>query len=189
MIEIHHPGLGLAGGFLGPSAGEKRAMEDGQLHFPGVIGNGDREEAGILVVHVDEIDAVIRIKGREPQSLPVKQILRYRQGDPWADGRKRRVSHHVALEPFHERDARILAAAAAVGPPLVIRFRLQHNAEPLDSAGIASLIEPNPGNADARIVALRDEPWKKVELTIGATNGSRIQRRLRPPADCPVPAP
>ena len=88
MIEIHHPGLGLAGGFLGTSAGEKRAMEDGQLHFPGVIGNGDGEEAGILVVHVDEIDAVIRLKGREPQTLPVKQILRYGQGDPRADRAK-----------------------------------------------------------------------------------------------------
>ena len=76
MIEIHHPRLGLAGCFLGTSIGEKGSMEDGHLHFPGVIGNGDGEEAGILVVHVDEIDAVIRIKGRQPQSLPVKQILR-----------------------------------------------------------------------------------------------------------------
>ena len=76
MIEIHYPPLGLAGCFLGTSAGKERSMEHGQLHFPGVIGNGDGEEAGILVVHVDEIDAVIRFKGREPQSRPVKQILR-----------------------------------------------------------------------------------------------------------------
>ena len=62
MIEIHHPRRGLAGGFLGTSTGEKGPVEDGHLHFPGVIGNGDREEAGILVVHVDEINAVIRIQ-------------------------------------------------------------------------------------------------------------------------------
>jgi hypothetical protein len=41
-------------------------MEHGHLHFSGVIGNGDGEEAGILVVHMDEIDAVIRRKGRQP---------------------------------------------------------------------------------------------------------------------------
>ena len=71
-IEIHHPGRRVAGGFLRPSAGEKGSMEHSQLHFPGVIGNCDGEEAGIFVVHVDEIDALIRIKGREPKSLPVK---------------------------------------------------------------------------------------------------------------------
>ena len=32
-------------------------MEEGHLHFSGVIGNGDGEETGILVVHMDEIDA------------------------------------------------------------------------------------------------------------------------------------
>ena len=72
MIEIHHPGLALAGGFLRTSAGEKRSMEHGQLHFPGVIGNGDGEDAGILVVHMDEINAVIWCKGRQPDPLPVE---------------------------------------------------------------------------------------------------------------------
>ena len=53
-------------------------MEHGHLHFSGVIGNGDGKEAGILVIHMDEIDAVIRSKGREPQPLPMKQVLRTR---------------------------------------------------------------------------------------------------------------
>ena len=66
MIEIHITRRSLAGGFLGTSAGEKRAMEHGHLHFSSVIGNSDGEEAGIFVIHVDEIDALIRIKGREP---------------------------------------------------------------------------------------------------------------------------
>ena len=117
----------------------------------------------------------IRLKGREPQALPVEQILRHGQGDPRADGRKRRVSHHIVLERFDKRDARILAATAAVGPPLVISFRLQCNAKPLDSARIAGFVELYAGNADARIIALRDKPWKQVKLTVRATNGSRIQ--------------
>ena len=29
---------------------------------------------------------LIRSEGRQPQTLPVKQILRYGQGDPWAVG-------------------------------------------------------------------------------------------------------
>ena len=153
------------------------------------IGNGDGEEAGILVVHVDEIDAVIRTKGREPETLPVEQILRYGQGDPWAFGRKRRVRHHVALERFDKRDARIFAATTAVGPPLVVGFRLERDAEPLDAARIAGLIEPHARDADARVVAPRDEPRKQVELTIRPTNGRRIQDAFDLLRDCPVPAP
>ena len=41
--------------------------------------------------------------------------------------------------------------------------------------GSPALVELNPGDADARIITLRDEPWKKVKLTIRATNGSGIQ--------------
>ena len=41
-------------------------MEHGHLHFSGVIRYGDGEEAGILVVHVDEIDAVVGLKSRAP---------------------------------------------------------------------------------------------------------------------------
>ena len=81
MFAIHDPGLALAGGFLGAGAGKKRTVEKGQLHFPGVIGNGDGEDAGVLVVHVDEINALKGFKGRQPDPLPVEQILRHRQGN------------------------------------------------------------------------------------------------------------
>src|ERR1035438_10916608 len=51
MIEIDYPRFGLAGCFLGVSAVEKGPMEDGHLHFAGMVGNGDGEKAGIFVVH------------------------------------------------------------------------------------------------------------------------------------------
>ena len=187
--EIHLARRGLAGGFLGTRAGEKRAMEHGHLHFSGVIGYGDGEEAGILVVHVDEINAVVRREGRKPQPLPVDQIVRYGQGNPRADGRKRRVSHHVALQRFHECDARIFAATAAVRQPLVVGLRLQCDAEPLDPYRIAGVIEANPRDADARIIASRDEPWKQIKIAIRTANGSRIQDALDFRADFRVPAP
>ena len=75
-IEIHVTGRGVAGGFLRTSAGEKRPVKHGQLRMPGWIRNGDGEEAGIFVIHVAEFDAVIRTKGREPQTLPVEEVLR-----------------------------------------------------------------------------------------------------------------
>ena len=72
MIEIHQPGFGLAGGFLGTSAREKWPVENGQLHLSGVISNGDREKAGILVIHMDEINVVIRCEGSQSDTLPMK---------------------------------------------------------------------------------------------------------------------
>jgi hypothetical protein len=123
-------------------------MQEGHLHLSAVAGNRDGKEAGVLVVHMDEIDALIRSKGREPESLPMDQILRNGEGNPWTNGRERRVSHHVALKRFDEGDARILAATAAMRRPLVISFRLERDAQPLDSAWIASLVEFDAGNAD-----------------------------------------
>jgi len=35
-------------------------MNDRQLHLSGMIGNRDGEEAGVLVIHVDKINAAIR---------------------------------------------------------------------------------------------------------------------------------
>src|SRR5271165_3887102 len=175
VIEIDEQGLGLAGNFLGTGAGEKRPMNDGQLHLSGMIGNRDGEEAGVLVIHMDEINAIIGFEGSEAQTLPVKQILRCGQRYPWADRGKRRVSHHIALEPFYEGDTRVLATAAALRSKFVIRFRLERDAEPLDSAGIASAVEPDASDADARIVTLRDEPRKEVKTAVRPASGSRIQ--------------
>jgi hypothetical protein len=175
VIEIEQARIALAGGFLRTGAGEKRPMNDGQLHLPGMIGYGDGEEAGVLVIHMDEINAIIRFEGSEAQTFPVKQILRYGQRDPWADRGKRRVSHHIALEPFYEGDTRVLATAAAGRSKFVIRVRLERDAEPLDPAGIASAVEPDASDADARIVTLSDEPRKEVKMAVRPANGSRIQ--------------
>ena len=119
---------------------------------PDGFGMATGKEAGVFVIHVAEFDTVVRTKSREPQALPVEEVLRYGQGDPWASGRKCRVSHHVTLQRFHESDPRILAASAAIGPPLIIGFRLQCDAQPLDAYRIAGCIEPHAGNADARVI-------------------------------------
>ena len=142
---------------------------------PGWIWNGDREDAGVLIVHAVKLNAVIRPEGSQPQALPAEQVFGYRQGDPWAFRRKRRVSHYVAPERFDKRDTRILAAAATVASPLVIRFGLQCNTEPLDARRVAGLIKPHACDADARVIAPRDQPREEVKLTIRATRGSWVQ--------------
>ena len=48
----------MANGFLRTSAGKKRPVQDGQLRVPGWIGNRNREETGVLVIHAFELDAV-----------------------------------------------------------------------------------------------------------------------------------
>jgi hypothetical protein len=146
-----------------------------QCRLPRWIRNSDWEEAGILIVNAVELNAVVRPEGSQPHALPVEQILRFGKGDPWASRRKCRVSHHVVPKRFDERDTRILAATAAVGPPLVIGFRLQYDAEPLDACRIAGSIKPNSCNADARVISPRDQSREEVECTIRATNGRRIQ--------------
>jgi hypothetical protein len=79
------------------------------------------------------------------------------------------------LERLDKGNARILATATTAGQSLVVGLWLKRDAKPLDSERISGPIEPNPGDADARVIALRDEPRKQVELAIGAANGSRIQ--------------
>jgi len=124
-------------------------MEHGQLHFPGVIGNGDREDAGILVIHVDEINASKGFKGRQPNPLPMEQILRHGQRNSGSVRRKRRISHDVMLERLDKRNPGILASAAAVRTPLVVCFRLKRNAEPLDSSRVAGFVEFYAGDTDS----------------------------------------
>jgi hypothetical protein len=105
----------------------------------------------------------------------MKQILRNGEGNPWADGGERRVGHHIAPERFHEGDPWILAATTPVRTPLVISFRLERYAEPLNPTWIAGLVELDAGNTYPGKIALRHEPWKKVQMSVRATNGSRIQ--------------
>ena len=137
MIQVLYPVRGLAGGILWPGALEKRSVEHSQLHFPAMVGDGGRENAGILVVHVDEIDAPVRSESRQSYPFPMEQIFRDRQGDSRADGRMRRVGHHVVPERFDERDPGIFAAASAVGASLVISLRFKCDAQALDPARIA----------------------------------------------------
>jgi hypothetical protein len=174
-VEIQFAGRRAPRGFLWTGAGKKRPVENGQLRLPGWIGNGDREEARVFVIHVVKFDTVIRTEGREPQTLPVEEVLRYSQGDPWHPGRKRRVGHYIALKRFYEGNTRILAATAAIGPALIIGFGLQRDAEPLDPCRIASLVEPHPRDADTRVIIFRDQSREEVKLTIRATRSSRIQ--------------
>src|ERR1700728_1498447 len=177
-IEIHLTAGGAARGFLGSRAGKKRPVQHGQFRLPGWIRNGGGEEAGIFVIHTGKLDAVIRAEGSEAQTLPMEEVLRLGQGNPWAVRGIRRVSHQVVLERLHESDARVLAAAA-VGPPLIVGFRLQCDAQPLDACGIAGFVEAYSCNANARVIASSDQPGEQIELTIRATNGSRVQDALR----------
>jgi len=96
MTKIHCPWSTLQA----VSSGECRGTEvygAYHLHFAGMVGDGDWEEAGVLSIHMNKIDTLIRLKGRKPHPLPVKQILRHGEGDPWSIGRKRCVSHQVAF--------------------------------------------------------------------------------------------
>jgi CIC family chloride channel protein len=97
-IKVHLTGCGVvAGGFLRTSSGKQRTVEERELRFPRLVRNGNREYAGVFVVDLAGIDAMIRRKGRQPQALPVEEVLRDCPGDPRASGRKCCVSHYVAL--------------------------------------------------------------------------------------------
>jgi hypothetical protein len=61
-------------------------VKNREFRLPGRIRNGDGKYAGIFVIHVAGIDAMIRRKGREPYALPVKEILGYCPRDPWTSG-------------------------------------------------------------------------------------------------------
>jgi hypothetical protein len=165
----------VAGGFLRTSPGKQRTVENRELRSSGWVRNGNGEEARILVIYVAEFDATMWSKGHKPPSLPVEKVPRFGQGDPWASGRKCRVSHQVALERFHERDTRILATTAAVRPPLIIGFRLECHADPLDAGRVAGFIESHSCDPNARVIVSRCQPREQVELTVWAASGSRIQ--------------
>src|ERR1035438_866542 len=122
-----------------------------------------------------EINSFEGFKGCQADPLPVEQVLRHGQGDPGAVRRERRVRHDIMLEWIHKGNARILASTAAIRSPLVIGFWLQRDAKPLNTDRFPTRIELDSCNADAREVTLGDDPWKQVQLTIRAPNGSRIQ--------------
>ena len=91
-IEIHLTGRGVAGGFLRPGPGKERPVEHAEFRVPGWVRNSDGEEAGILVIHIVDLNAVIDTVGRKPQALPVEQVFRQGQGDAGSLDGKCRVS-------------------------------------------------------------------------------------------------
>jgi hypothetical protein len=127
-------------------------------------------------------------KGRQPQALPMEQVLRYGSGDSRASGRKCCVSHHVALQRFHERYARVFAAPTTIGPPFIIRFGFQRDAEPLDVYGIASFIEPHSCNADWRVIP-RATSRGRGRVRRQGHERQQDSVRLRSPGGYQAPAP
>src|SRR5664279_1283546 len=83
-VDIHRTSLRSTGGFLGASTWEEWPMKDGQFRVPGRVMNGNGKQACIFVIHVSEFDALIRAKRRQPQALPVEEVLRLGKCDPWA---------------------------------------------------------------------------------------------------------
>jgi hypothetical protein len=79
------------------------------------------------------------------------------------------------LKRPHKRNARILAATAAVGPTFIIGIWLEGDAKPLYTCRIAGFIEPHARYPDPRIIPFRNQPRKEVEFTIGTAYGSGIQ--------------
>ena len=128
--------------------------------MPRRVVNRDRKEAGIFVVLITQFDAAPQSKGRQPHTCPVEEIFRLSQCDPRAIGRICRVGHDVSPERLHEGDARILAAASAIRPSLVIDLRLQRDAKPLHAHRLTGFIEAHARNSDARVISLRYETWE-----------------------------
>jgi hypothetical protein len=52
-------------------------VKEGHLHFSRMIGNGDGEDAGVLVIQMDEINALVGFKPGQSEPLPVEF--------PWVD--------------------------------------------------------------------------------------------------------
>ena len=75
-------------------------MQDRQCWLSSWIRNGDRKDAGILVVHVDELNALSRREGSPLQMLPLERIVRYLIWSitpPWIIG----VSE-ICILPLHQ---------------------------------------------------------------------------------------
>jgi hypothetical protein len=70
----------VAGRLLRTGAGKERPVEDRQLGSARRVEDGEREQAGILVLHALELEALIRPEGCESEALPPKQILGYGHG-------------------------------------------------------------------------------------------------------------
>ena len=108
----------------------------------------------------------------------MEQVFRNGKGDAGASNRKRRVGHHVAPERLDKADTRVLAAAAAARPPLVVSLGFESNAEPFHPRGVTGPVEQDPGNTDAGVIARRHQSREQVQLPVGAAGGSRVRHAL-----------
>ena len=86
-------------------------MHKSEGELAGRVRDQHRKNAGVLVVHAIESNAMIGTKCRKPESAPVEQIVGDGDFDSRATARKRGVGHNVALQRLDIRDARILASA------------------------------------------------------------------------------
>src|ERR1017187_1915664 len=71
-IEIGYARCRIACLFLRTSSWKKRPVQNRQGRLSRWIRNGDRKDAGILVVHAVELNALIRQEGNQSQALPVE---------------------------------------------------------------------------------------------------------------------
>jgi len=111
-IKVHVTERGVAGGFFRSRAGKERPVEHAQLRMSSGIGDGDGEEAGIFVIDVADLNAMIFAKSCKPQALPVEEVFRHGQCDAGSLGGKCGVRHDVAPQWRYEGDARVLASTA-----------------------------------------------------------------------------
>lgn len=173
-VEIYLAERSAASGLLWASSSEKRSVEHAQFHMPGGVRYCNGKQACVFVVYTAQFHAVPMGIGCEPETVPVKEVVRLGQCDPWSPIRKRGVRHDVALEWLHVCDAWIFTPATT-GTTLVISFGLQCNAKPFGAYWIAICIEPHSCYANARIIPFGDQPREQIELPIRATRGCRIQ--------------
>ena len=90
----------------------------------------------------------------------------------------RGVGHNIPLEWLDKSNARVFAAAA-VRPKFVTGFRLQRNSQSFHAHRVARLVEPHARDADPRVIALRDQARKKIELAVATASRSRVQHALK----------
>jgi hypothetical protein len=97
--------------------------------------------------------------------------------DPWSVASQRGIRHYVTLQLFEKRDARVFASAA-VRTQFVIGLWLEDNAKTLSADWISIAVEIHARNSNARKIAARNEPGKKVESSIRTSCGRGIQNAL-----------
>ncbi len=66
-----------------------------------------------------------------------------------------------------------------IGPQFVISLRLQRDAQSLNAHRAACLVEAHPCDANVRVVAMRNQPGKQIQIPIATARRCRIQHVFR----------